>query len=429
MRRALWLMAIACWSIVTDSFADNYSDIWWNPLESGWGVTIADHETNLFAVLFVYLPNRHPVWFAVSGGTFSQNRRIFQGDIYLTAGPAYTSGVFNPAQVTAQKVGSATIDFSPPGLAAGTALLTYSISGSTFTKQVQRQPFGNAAPNWGFDKTDIWWNPDESGWGLALAQHGNNVFGVWYTYDVDNTPLWIAMSGGTFTSASTFTGALYRTTGPFFGDARFDPSTVSATQVGSATIAFGGTNAFDSLAGKALTQCPGLSADFAATIGAAGYRRLTCPQPFGLSRPSSPTPPQPAAVTCTGTYTATFVFPLCPAIGRNTFPGGGTFTTHQVNYNQSGPFAGTVDITGVPNVVLGDGGCQIDAINPSLGAAGIAFAGSMDLSRIGQADLVFPYGDFLVPIHAQFSVGTSTVLGTLTGAALTGLNNRFSCTY
>ena len=28
----------------------NYSDIWWNPNESGWGLTIADHETHIFAV-------------------------------------------------------------------------------------------------------------------------------------------------------------------------------------------------------------------------------------------------------------------------------------------------------------------------------------------------------------------------------------------
>src|SRR5206468_9886700 len=27
--------------------AANYSDLWWNPSESGWGLTIADHDTTL----------------------------------------------------------------------------------------------------------------------------------------------------------------------------------------------------------------------------------------------------------------------------------------------------------------------------------------------------------------------------------------------
>ena len=34
--------------------SQNHSDIWWNPAESGWGITIADHETQLFAVWYTY---------------------------------------------------------------------------------------------------------------------------------------------------------------------------------------------------------------------------------------------------------------------------------------------------------------------------------------------------------------------------------------
>ena len=85
--------------------------------------------------------------------------------------------------------------------------------------QIQRQPFGDRAPAWGGDYTDIWWNANESGWGLTLAQHGNNVFGVWYTYGTDGKPLFVVMPGVTFTAPNAFSGTLYTTTGPPFTSA------------------------------------------------------------------------------------------------------------------------------------------------------------------------------------------------------------------
>ena len=215
--------------------ASNYSDIWWNPSESGWGLTIADHETQLFAVWYAYRQDGSPTWFVIPGGTFSQGRRIFTGDIYQTTGPRYDAATFNPNAVTVTRVGSMSLDFAPPGLAAGTALFSYTIGAVSATKQVQRQPFGSAAPAWGSDVTDIWWNAAESGWGLTLAQHGNNVFGVWFTYDANGQPLFVVMPGVTFSGADSFSGPLYTTRGPYYGGA-FDPTRVTVTSAGNATI-------------------------------------------------------------------------------------------------------------------------------------------------------------------------------------------------
>ena len=95
------------------------------------------------------------------------------------------------------------------------ATVTYVIAGKTATKAISRQPFGSAPANAPHDYGDIWWNPAESGWGLTLNHHGDNLFGVWYTYDANEQPLWIVMPGGTF-SGNTFTGKLYTTTGSPF---------------------------------------------------------------------------------------------------------------------------------------------------------------------------------------------------------------------
>ena len=91
-----------------------------------------------------------------------------------------------------------------------------------------------------FDYTDLWWKPSESGWGFNIIQHAsNNIFGVIYTYDAPNRPMWYVLPGGTWTSSATFTGKLYRVTGSP-GNAAFRPGDV--TEVGTATLLFNGAN-------------------------------------------------------------------------------------------------------------------------------------------------------------------------------------------
>jgi cytochrome c553 len=91
-----------------------------------------------------------------------------------------------------------------------------------------------------FNYTDLWWNPEESGWGFNIIQHAsNNIFAVIYTYDAPNRPMWYVLPGGTWTSSATFTGKLYRVTGspanmPFAGG--------GVAEVGNATLLFNGAN-------------------------------------------------------------------------------------------------------------------------------------------------------------------------------------------
>ena len=91
-----------------------------------------------------------------------------------------------------------------------------------------------------FDVTDMWWKDStESGWGINLTQHpSGQVFAVWYTYAADGGPLWLVMSGGTWTTSRTFTGTLYRTSGPAYSRLPFDPGQVKLNPVGSLTLNF-----------------------------------------------------------------------------------------------------------------------------------------------------------------------------------------------
>jgi hypothetical protein len=92
------------------------------------------------------------------------------------------------------------------------------------------------------DYTDLWFNPDEPGWGLSIVQNAaNHLFAAWYTYDSNDQPMWIVLPEGAWRSAVAFEGALYRATGTAF-DRPYDRSRFSVNRVGIGRIEFGQDN-------------------------------------------------------------------------------------------------------------------------------------------------------------------------------------------
>lgn len=258
--------------------SSNYSDMWWNPLESGWGLAILDHETQLFGIWYTYDASGRPKWFTIPGGTLSSDRRHFTGDLYSTTGPSFTASTFNPASVAVAKVGTASFDFSPPGVTSGMAVFNYTLNGISGSKQIQRQPFGTSAPNWGVDNTDLWWNANESGWGVSLIQHGSTAFGVFFLYDTDGQPLWVVMPGGTF-YGSRFSGPVFTTRGPAFSAVPFNPAAVNVTPAGSASFNFA-PSVISALAGAKLA----CNASFELNLRGTSWNKCIDPQTFGRPR-------------------------------------------------------------------------------------------------------------------------------------------------
>jgi hypothetical protein len=90
------------------------------------------------------------------------------------------------------------------------------------------------------DHSDIWWNPDESGWGMNVAQHADGqLYAMWFLYAADGSPAWYVMPGGRWTSAREFDGDVYRATGPDM--AHFSADAVTRTKVGTARLLVGGS--------------------------------------------------------------------------------------------------------------------------------------------------------------------------------------------
>lgn len=92
------------------------------------------------------------------------------------------------------------------------------------------------------DGTDIWFPPAEPGWGINFFHQGNTLFVALFVYGPDGQPKWYVASdleGNGGDRSTSYTGALYEATGPYFGGA-FDPSAVAPRQVGTMTVSLGG---------------------------------------------------------------------------------------------------------------------------------------------------------------------------------------------
>lgn len=112
----------------------NYSDMWWVPSESGWGISFIQHASNqAFATLYHYDPltpepatadggDFKSLWIFMPGGTWTSPTR-FTGSVYITSGVPFSQSGSNT--VTAQ-VGTFTFNFTD----LNNATFTYSIQGN-----------------------------------------------------------------------------------------------------------------------------------------------------------------------------------------------------------------------------------------------------------------------------------------------------------
>ena len=216
--------------------------LWWNPEESGWGVNLNHQGSTMFGTLFTYDQNRAPLWLVMSGGTLQADGVTYTGDLYRTTGPAFNAQPFTPIGASnIARVGSMSVRFADANL--GT--LTYSMNGVQVEKTIQRQVYGSRAANClpGADNRaastnyqDLWWNPAESGWGINVTHQDNTLFATLFTYDSNGRDLWLVMSNGARQGDGSYTGELYRTSGPAFNTVPF--TGVSATSVGTMRLRF-----------------------------------------------------------------------------------------------------------------------------------------------------------------------------------------------
>ena len=115
--------------------AFNVTDMWWNPAESGWAISMmhSGATNQVYALWHTYDPREpasdtpvsgdaKPTWIVMTGGTWATPMR-FVGDAFVTNGSPYFSA-WIPGNFRITRVGRFTLDFS----SASRATFTYEIA-------------------------------------------------------------------------------------------------------------------------------------------------------------------------------------------------------------------------------------------------------------------------------------------------------------
>jgi len=138
-------LCLASLPAAATTHSTDFTDLWYNANEEGWGLNVIQQGNTLFATMFVYGNDQSARWFVASdmkpaGAGAGQNG--FAGKLYQTTGPFFGAPAFNETQVGVTEVGDMTLLFT----SASTATLTYTVSGTGVVKQLTRQTFVTNSP-------------------------------------------------------------------------------------------------------------------------------------------------------------------------------------------------------------------------------------------------------------------------------------------
>ncbi len=188
-----------------------YLGLWYaGEAESGWGMSVTQHNGIIFAAIFTYDSAGQPAWYVMPSCTLvgatctSDMFRVFGGSSPLVT--------WNINGRTVERVGTGTLAFSNGNAGA----FNFTINNLAGVKQIVRQDVkSGTVPNI-IDLTDLWWNANESGWGVSLTHANSNVFATWFTYDATGKAIWYVAPACTLLAATTTTSCnseLYSVTG------------------------------------------------------------------------------------------------------------------------------------------------------------------------------------------------------------------------
>jgi hypothetical protein len=116
--------------------AINYTDLWWNRTQSGWGIAITHRFNVMFLAWYVYDAAGKPVWYVSSNCDVNAAGDGCSGSLFRTTGPPFALA-FDPSRVQAVSVGTVELKF----LGANNAMLSYTVDGASASKQIARQLF------------------------------------------------------------------------------------------------------------------------------------------------------------------------------------------------------------------------------------------------------------------------------------------------
>jgi hypothetical protein len=129
MCKRLVLVALLAFAVRADAL--EYTDVYYNPSEQGWGMFLVQSDATQFIAFFIYGSDGKPIWYVAILTDDGTGR--YTGTLYATTGTYFA----NPWQGN-HSTAAGTVAFTPTDRYHAT--LTYTVDGvGTVTKTVQRQ--------------------------------------------------------------------------------------------------------------------------------------------------------------------------------------------------------------------------------------------------------------------------------------------------
>lgn len=218
-----------------DTSGTAMTGMWWNQSESGWGTALTHQYGMIFATIYTYDANKNPVWYVASSCPVTADR--CSGPLYSVTGGTPASATWNGANLTVSPVGTVSLVFTD----TNTGNMSYTVNGVSGSKAIARQVFASGTTAPATDYSGIWWNPGESGWGMAVARQNNMNFATLYTYDASGKPTWYVASSCPMVGNGC-SGALYSVTGGSPLTSAWSGGNLTVTDVGTLNLAFTDVN-------------------------------------------------------------------------------------------------------------------------------------------------------------------------------------------
>jgi N-acetylmuramoyl-L-alanine amidase len=117
----------------------DFTDLWWNAAESGWGISLTHQAGVIFATWFAYDTSGAPVWYVASNCALTGTgiNASCAGDLYRVNGGSPLTQPWAGAARVVTRVGDINIAFAD----ASNAVMRYTIDGVAASRSITRQAF------------------------------------------------------------------------------------------------------------------------------------------------------------------------------------------------------------------------------------------------------------------------------------------------
>lgn len=192
--------------------ATPYLGLWWaGDAESGWGMSVTQHNGIIFVAIFTYDAAGQPTWYVMPSCSVSGTSCT--SDMFRVSGGKPPTQPWDVNGRTVDKVGTGTLAFTD----ANNGNFNFTINNVAGTKRILRQDVRAGSTPTNIDFSDLWWNATESGWGISLTHQFGNIFATWFAYDATGKAIWYVAPAcnlpATVTITATCTSDLFSVTG------------------------------------------------------------------------------------------------------------------------------------------------------------------------------------------------------------------------